>query len=158
MGDSGSARPGVGPVLEIGPLWPALTSSSWAYPLLEVLHLLGLALMLGNLLWVELRVWGVPRSPDGPSMARLAWRVAVLGFVLMAGSGLMMFATQPAELLANRFFVIKMAVVCAAGLNAVAFHVRQGLVRADTLARAQTVLSLGLWLTVLVCGRWIAYA
>jgi hypothetical protein len=43
-------------------------------------------------------------------------------------------------------------------LNAASFHARGGSARLDGLARAQTLLSLGLWLAVIFCGRWIAYA
>jgi hypothetical protein len=139
-------------------LLPALASSSWAYPALEVVHLMGLALLLGNLVLVELRVWGAARTLDLVALSRLALPLSLLGFGLMALSGLLMFATQPAELLANRFFVWKLGLVMLAGGNAVLFHLRGGLQRADALARLQTVLSLGLWLAALVCGRWIAYA
>ena len=75
----------------------------------------------------------------------------------VAASGLLMFATQPAELLANRAFILKLALVQLAGLNAVAFHSRDGLERCDRVARAQTVLSTGLWLGAIASGRWIAY-
>jgi hypothetical protein len=44
-----------------------------------------------------------------------------------------------------------------AGLNAAWFHGRDSLARCDGLARAQTVLSTGLWLGAIGCGRWIAY-
>jgi len=72
--------------------------------------------------------------------------------------GLAMFAAAPAELLANRSFVIKLGLVLLAGLNAAAFHARGGLALADLTARAQTVISLGLWVAVIICGRWIAYS
>jgi hypothetical protein len=50
-----------------------------------------------------------------------------------------------------------MGLVAGAGLNAALFHARDGLGRLDALARAQTVLSLGLWIGAIICGRWIAY-
>jgi hypothetical protein len=68
-----------------------------------------------------------------------------------------MFASQPADLIANRAFVVKIGLVMLAGLNAAAFHARGGLRRLDAFARAQTIVSLGLWLTAMICGRWIAY-
>jgi hypothetical protein len=137
---------------------PAIASHPWLYPALECLHIVGVALLLGNLLLLELRVWGRGRSLDIHALAALALPVALAGFTLLALSGLTMFAAAPAELLANRVFVIKMGLVMLAGLNAAAFHARGGLQRADTIARGQTLLSLGLWLAVIMCGRWIAYA
>ena len=134
-----------------------LASSPWAYPALEVVHITGIALMLGSLVVLELRVWGLaPEVPTLP-LARLALTVSVGGFALIVCSGLLLFAAHPVELLANRAFVIKMGLVMLAGLNAAQFHARGGLLRADRTARVQTALSLGLWLAVIICGRWIAY-
>lgn len=134
-----------------------LASHPTAYPALEVVHIVGIGLLLGSLVLLELRVWGaVPELPLRP-LARLALAVTLAGFALVAASGLLMFATQPAELLANRALQLKLALVLAAGLNAAAFHARGGLERVDRIARAQTVLSTGLWLGAIACGRWIAY-
>lgn len=129
----------------------------WAYPLLEVLHILGIALLVGSLLLLELRIAGLAAALPLVPLARLALPVALLGFALIAASGLLMFAGQAGELLANRAFVLKMLLVMAAGLNAAVFHARGGLQRLDGLARTQTVLSLGLWIAVIIGGRWIAY-
>lgn len=137
--------------------WVDLSAHAWAYPVLEIVHIVGIALLLGNLVLVELRVWGFGASLPRPALARLALRVSLLGFGIAAVSGLVMFSSQPDELLANRSFLVKMALLAMAGINAAAFHVRGGLVRLDRTARAQTALSLGLWLGVIICGRWIAY-
>ena len=134
-----------------------LAAHPWAYPALEAVHLLGIALLLGNLVLLELRLWGRAAALPLPALARAALPLVLAGFGLAAASGLLMFATQPQELLANRLFTLKMGLLLLAGTNAAAFHARGGLARADALARAQTVLSLGLWLAVMVCGRWIAY-
>jgi hypothetical protein len=68
-----------------------------------------------------------------------------------------MFSSQTGELLANRAFLVKIGLLMLAGINAAIFHARGGLQRLDGLARAQTVVSLGLWLAVIIAGRWIAY-
>ena len=112
-----------------------IVSHPWAYPALEVVHIVGIALLLGNLLLFELRVWGFgPELPLQP-LARLALRLV----------------------LAGRIFVLKMALVLLAGLNALWFHARGSLHKLDRPARVQTVVSTGLWLAVIICGRWIAY-
>jgi hypothetical protein len=134
-----------------------IVSHPLAYPALEVVHIVGIALLLGNLAMFELRVWGFgPELPVQP-LARLALRLSLLGFALIGASGLLMFAGQPAELLANRAFVIKMGLVMLAGLNAAMFHARGSLELMDGGARRLTVVSMGLWLGVIICGRWIAY-
>ena len=137
--------------------WVELSAHAWAYPALEIVHIVGIALLLGNLVLVELRVWGLGAALPLAALARLALRVSLLGFGLAAASGLTMFASQPAELLASRAFLVKMALLALAALNAAAFHLRHGLARLDRTARGQTLLSLGLWLGVIICGRWIAY-
>lgn len=137
--------------------WVDLAAHAWAYPALEVVHIVGIGLLLGNLFLVELRVWGLGAALPVVALGRFALGVALCGFGLAAASGLVMFASQPAELLANRAFMLKMVLLMVAGLNAALFHARGGVARADGRARAQTALSLGLWLGVIICGRWIAY-
>ena len=136
---------------------PALASSPWAYPLLEALHVLGVALLVGSLAVLELRVWGRGAELPVQALARLALGTSLIGFGLAGLTGLLMFATAPNELLANRVFTIKMGLLMLAGLNAAWFHARQSLLKLDCLARLQTLLSLGVWVAVIICGRWIAY-
>jgi hypothetical protein len=136
---------------------PALQTHPWAYPALEVVHLFGVALLLGNLVLLELRVFGAGASLPAQPLARLSLGIALAGFALAAASGLLMFMTQPAELLANPAFKIKMGLLLAAAANAGWFHGRGSLARLDALARAQLLLSTLIWLAVLSCGRAIAY-
>ncbi len=136
---------------------PWIASHPIAYPALEVLHIAGIALLLGSLVVLELRVWGLGFELPLRPLARLAVSVTIAGFGLVVCSGLLMFAAHPAEMLSNRAFLVKLGLVLLAGLNAAWFHVRDSLTRCDGLAHAQTVLSLGIWLGAIICGRWIAY-
>lgn len=138
-------------------MFAGLQSHPWAYPVLEIVHLVGIALLLGNLVLFELRVFGRGAALPLRELARLALSLAAGGFLLAAGSGLTMFAVQPAELLANRAFTLKMLLLFAAGCNAAWFHARGSLAHPDGLARVQVLLSTVLWVSVLACGRWIAY-
>jgi hypothetical protein len=135
-----------------------IATHAFAYPLLEVLHLVGIATLFGSLLLFELRVWGFGAALPAEALARLALPLSLAGFALAAATGSLMFASQPGELIANRVFIVKLGLVMLAGLNAASFHARGGSARLDRLARVQTLLSLGLWLAVIFCGRWIAYA
>ncbi len=136
---------------------PWLASHPYAYPALEVVHIVGIALLLGSLVLVELRVWGAGAELPLHALVRLALPVTVAGFALVAMSGLLLFAANPNDMLANRAFLLKLGLVSLAGLNAAFFHTRGSLAMNDGFARAQTVLSLGLWLGAIICGRWIAY-
>jgi len=138
-------------------IWPSFVHHPNVYPALEVLHIVGIAVLVGNLVLFELRVWGFgPALPVGP-LARLALTASLGGFGLAALTGGLMFATQADELLANRAFQLKIALLALAGSNAALFHLRGGLHKLDRVARLQAVLSLGVWLGVIICGRWIAY-
>ena len=135
----------------------SLKTHAWAYPALEVAHIVGIAMLLGNLVLLELRVFGRGAGLPVRDLARLSLSVALCGFALAAASGLLMFATQPAELLASRAFTLKMLLLMLAGCNAAWFHGRGSLARLDGLAKAQMLISTVIWLAVVVCGRWIAY-
>jgi hypothetical protein len=134
-----------------------LATHPWAYPALEALHIVGIALLLGSLVVFELRVFGFGAELPAPAVARLALPLTLAGFALAASTGSLMFASQPGELLTNRAFTIKLGLVMLAGLNAASFHARGGAARLDATARVLTLVSIGLWLAVIVCGRWIAY-
>ncbi|MCX7814815.1 MAG: hypothetical protein N2256_04920 [Tepidimonas ignava] len=138
-------------------MWTALAAHPWAYPLLEVVHLAGIALLLGNLVLLELRVFGAGAALPVAALARLSLALVAVGFALAGASGLLMFGTQPQELLANRAFTVKMGLLVLAGGNAAWFHGRGSLQRLDATARAQMLASTVIWLAVLACGRWIAY-
>lgn len=138
-------------------MFESLRSHVWAYPALEVVHIVGIALLLGNLVLLELRVFGLGATLPVNALSRLSLGVALTGFSVVAASGLLMFASQPAELLANRAFTLKMLLLLAAGCNAAWFHGRGSLEKLDGLAKAQMALSTLVWLAAIACGRWIAY-
>jgi hypothetical protein len=138
-------------------MFTPLVLGSQAYPLLEVVHIAGIALLVGNLVLLELRVFGAGAVLPVRSLARLSLSLAAGGFALAAASGLLMFATQPQELLANRAFTLKMLLLFLAGCNAAWFHGRGSLDLLDGVARAQMFVSTLIWLAVIACGRWIAY-
>jgi hypothetical protein len=131
--------------------WP------WAYPALEVMHLIGVGLLLGNLVLLELRVFGRGSALPVPELARLSLTLVAMGFALAAVSGTLMFATQPGDLLANRAFTLKMLLLFVAGSNAALFHARRSLDKMDLTARTLMVVSTVIWVAVIALGRWIAY-
>jgi len=133
------------------------TAAAWLYPALEVVHLLGVGLLLGNLALLELRVWGVGAALPVQALARLALPLVLGGFALAAFSGLAMLVSQWDDVVNNRAFLLKLLLLTAAGTNAAFFHTRGSLQLLDATARWQSALSLGLWVLVVACGRAIAY-
>jgi hypothetical protein len=138
-------------------VFAALKSHLWAYPALEIVHITGIGLLLGNLVLLELRVFGLGAALPVKDLSRLSLGIALAGFSLAAASGLLMFASQPSELLGNRAFTLKMLLLLAAACNAAWFHGRGSLNRLDVWARVQMLVSTVIWLAVVACGRWIAY-
>ncbi len=138
--------------------WAApLRTHPWAYPALEALHIVGIALLLGNLVLVELRVWGRGAALPMKDLAQLSLSLAVFGFGIALTTGALMFMSQAQELIGNRAFVIKMLLVMLAGVNAAVLHTRGGLSKLDGWVKAQTALSVLIWLCVVALGRGIAY-
>jgi hypothetical protein len=131
--------------------WP------WAYPALEVIHLIGVALLLGNLVLLELRVFGRGAALPVSELARLSLMLVAIGFSMAAISGTVMFATQPGDLLANRAFTLKMLLLFVAGSNAAMFHARQSFEKMDLTARMLMLVSSVIWVAIIALGRWIAY-
>lgn len=138
-------------------MFKGIELSSWGYPVLEIVHILGIAMLLGNLVLLELRVFGRGKNLPVADLARLSLGLAAIGFSLAALSGLLMFGTRPAELLSNRAFTLKMLLLLTAACNAAWFHARQSLAKLDFTARTLMVVSTVIWVGVVTCGRWIAY-
>ena len=138
-------------------MFKGIELSSWAYPVLEIIHIFGIGMLLGNLVLLELRVFGRGKNLPVADLARLSLGLAAIGFSMAALSGVLMFSTRPAELLSNRAFTLKMVLLFTAACNAGWFHARQSLEKLDFTARALMVVSMLIWIAVVACGRWIAY-
>lgn len=132
----------------------------WLFSVYETLHFIGLSLMVGALLVIDLAVMGaLPMIPL--SRAMLLVRYAVLGFAINLITGVGFFCFNPEGYWSNPAFRLKMLAVLLAGANAVWFALRaQPRLRlrgdaapADTATRVSAGLSLGLWLAVIVAGR-----
>ena len=141
-----------------------ILSSAWLWPSLEIVHFVGLSLLLGSLLVIDLRLAGFFRSVHlGATHALLPW--TFLGFGLNLISGALFVLGDPARYTANVGFRWKMVLVLIAGLNALWFYWKINPVmkswspNGDTPALAKTIafISLGTWTGVLLLGRLIPY-
>jgi hypothetical protein len=141
-----------------GAIW--LQQSGTAYLFVNAAHILGIGLLLGSILPLDLRLLGffrgIPIEVIGPFLARSA----STGLLLAILTGLWLFSVKPEEYLANDAFRWKAALLALSLIN-VAIQ-RRGLKAAGRwqltpVARISAGLSLGLWLSVLVAGRWIGF-
>ncbi len=141
-----------------------ILSSAWLWPSLEIMHFVGLSLLLGSLLVIDLRLAGFFRRVHlGATHALLPW--TFVGFGLNLISGTLFVLGDPARYTANIGFLWKMVLVLIAGLNALWFYWKINPVmtswspNGDTSALAKTIafVSLGTWTGVLLLGRLIPY-
>lgn len=140
-----------------------IRQSALAYPALSALHILGIALLLGNILLLDLRLLGVLRQSALSDLLKLFSRLAGIGLLLAIGSGVLLFSVQPLQYLSNQAFLLKMLLLALALLNLLIVHLSRAWQQACTGGPVSNSLkltaasSLLLWLTILVAGRWIAF-
>ena len=125
----------------------------WVFPTLETLHFIGMAMLFGVVVVIDLRVIGVLRGPSVAELHRFL-PMAFIGFVINLASGLLCFAADPAAYAFNAAFRFKMLCILLAGLNALWFRYNDP---SKTPALVASVLSILLWLAVIAGGRIIPY-
>ncbi len=139
----------------------ALRMSRWLYASVNTAHVLGIALLVGAILPLDLRLLGLWRGVPRDALVRVLVPVAATGLALALTAGALLFATRAPEYAALTVFRVKLALVALGAGAALALHLRHGprLQHASraTLARA-AALSMTCWLGALVAGRMIAFA
>jgi len=159
--------PAAGPIgaIEASGLGQAMRQSLWLYPIVEIVHIVGLALLFGSIVVFDLRLLGFTREVSVRRLSRhvLPWTAA--SFILIVPSGLAMFVAHASDFIANPVFALKIGLIFAAGINAAVFHtsVFRNASGWDfgplppPAARLAGGLSLLLWISVIACGRLLAY-
>jgi hypothetical protein len=155
--------------LEGSSLGQAMRQWLWLYPSVEVVHLVGIALLFGSIVVLDVRLLGISRQIPVRVLARhvLPWTAA--SFLLIVPSGLLMFLAHASEFIESEVFILKMLLIMAAGLNAALFHSitfrtadvwdseEMRRLPPPPSARLAGTLSLVLWISVIACGRLLAY-
>ena len=136
----------------------------WGYPLLETMHTLGMAMLIGSLGLINLRVLGYkPELPliDSRQLLPLAW----IGFTLNAISGSLLFTSSAVEFFHSYTFRIKMTLIVLGGINAALLAQRVFKEAAAGTAPAPPTVgtrwiaatSLIFWFGAICAGRLVAY-
>ncbi|MDR2212775.1 MAG: hypothetical protein LBE21_04025 [Pseudomonadales bacterium] len=147
--------------LENQPAVVAFSESLFAYPVVQGLHVLSLALAVGLLALADLRLARVlfTAYPAKVVVAGLRpWFIG--GYALMFVTGVLLFLPKASALYASPLFWTKMALIALAGVNALYFELnyRQGHDAPESLRpKLAGLASLGLWVAVIVTGRLLAY-
>jgi hypothetical protein len=136
--------------------------SIWLFPVLEAVHLVGLCLLGGTVLLVDLRMLGLTmRQQTAAALAEQMrpWLVSALGVLIV--TGVLLFLSEAVKCYYNQSFWVKMTALPIA--LAFTFLVRERFARKEELdtngtTKVIAIVSMTLWFTVAAAGRWIGFS
>jgi uncharacterized protein DUF6644 len=166
----GAGAPTALGALEASGLGQAMRQWLWLYPAVEIVHIVGIALLFGSIAVLDLRLLGFSRTIPVKRLAKhvLPWTAA--SFLLIVPSGLLMFTAHASDFISSPVFVVKMCLIMSAGLNAALFHTivfpsvevwdaeEMRKLPPPPSARISAAVSLAIWISVIACGRLLAYS
>jgi hypothetical protein len=144
--------------LEQSGLGMAARGSAWLYPLVNLVHVLGAALLVGAIATFDVQL--LRGAPHLRTTYRAAMPVAALGLALQIVSGIVLLSADATAVVRNPAFQFKMAMFALGLVNVAVFYWRYGgALAADTpLDRGGfAAVSLASWVLVLLAGRATAY-
>ncbi len=135
-----------------------LRFSRWGYASVNAAHILGLSLLVGSIVPLDLRLAGAWRNAPLEVLARVLVPTAAGGLALALVTGSLLFVTRAPEYAALPLFLVKMALVAFGAAHALVVHATRALLHAGAEARRRIgLVSMATWVTVLVCGRLLAF-
>ena len=152
--------------LESSNLATGIRDSLYLFPLIESFHVIGLTMVFGTIVIVDLRLLGIasirrPFTRITSDIMKWTWAA----FVWTATTGVLMFITNANVYYHNFFFRTKIVLLALAGMNVVIFELTSGRTvhhwhkdaAAPLAGRTAAILSLLLWITIIFMGRWIGF-
>jgi len=137
----------------------------WVWPTCEILHYIGLSLLLGTVGLFDLRVLGVAKSIPPATIHRLIpWGIG--GYILNVLTGIVFFSGHPDQYFYNNAGRLKALLMVIAGINIAAFYGSTAFPEmtklpagADAPTRIKVIagVSLAMWVGVLICGRMLTW-
>lgn len=137
-----------------------LRSARWGYAAVNATHILGIALLIGAILPLDLRLLGLWRGVERSGLLRVLVPTAAAGLVLSASAGLLLFSVRASDYAALTVFQLKLALIAVGTLSALWAHFRNGFLletASDLRLRLHAAVSILCWLGALACGRLIAF-
>jgi len=147
--------------LEATPSAQYLRASLWGYAAVSGAHILGIALLVGSILPLNLRLLGLWPSIPRANLLRVLVPIAATGLALAALTGSLLFSVRAQEYASVGYLQAKIVLVLLGLLSALAIHGAYGLTLGEASERRlsfHALFSLGCWLGALACGRLIAFA
>ena len=153
--------------IEGSALGNALRSAGvWTYGVLNLGHVLGLSLLIGSVVLLDLRLLGVWRDTPVAALARPTVPLAGIGLVISLASGISMISVNATEYYGNPFLLLKFGAIALGLVNIVvvsrlpAWRIKGERELTDRERRQLAAgggVSLAAWLFALGCGRMIGY-
>ena len=147
--------------LEGTALAQALRGSRWFYAGVNAAHIFAIALLIGSIIPLNLRLFGVWRGISREAVVRVLAPVAASGLILALITGPLLFSVRAREYSDVGFLQLKLAFITVGVLSALSLCRAHGFLLKDAprghLA-GHAVVSTVCWLGALVCGRLIAFA
>jgi hypothetical protein len=138
-------------------------SSVWAYPFVNLIHLLGLTLLIGPIGLLDLRLLGFGRHFNVADVSSALTPYAVVGLLLLIGSGALLFSADALPLHGNPLLQLKLGCIVLGLANALAFRrlwshrLYDWDLHPPSCGRMQAFLSLMIWPAAATLGRLLAY-
>jgi len=140
----------------------AIGDTTWAFPVIETIHILALTVMFGAMILIDLRLVGLGMKKETVSLlTRNLEPYMTWGLIVMLVSGFLLFSSEAMKCYGNDGFRLKMELLVPAVLFQFTFF--RWVTRQDDSKRsnaagwAACVLSTVLWMGVGVCGRSIGF-
>lgn len=135
-----------------------LRYSRWGYAAVSTIHVLGISLLIGAIVILDLRLLGLWRSIEPGPLYRALSRIAATGLIVAIGSGFLLFSVRATEYAALDLFLVKIVLVIIGTVLAALLHFGFDLAYTTRARQRLTgAVSLLLWPSVLVCGRLLAF-
>ncbi|NRG16964.1 hypothetical protein HPQ64_04620 [Rhizobiales bacterium] len=142
-----------------------MKSEPWLYPFVNFAHILGIALLFGAILPLDLRLMGLWRSIPLAELKRILVPVSAFGLLVAVSTGVLMISVKASEYLAMPVMQAKLALIAIGILNALALRIVPAwrlLAQVDsrgTISRFRWAgfMSATIWIAVIGCGRAIGY-
>jgi hypothetical protein len=152
--------------LEATQIATALRNSIWSYPLVNTAHIFGVALLIGSVVPLDLRLLGLWGSVSLAPLWTVLTRTAGIGLVVAIIFGALLFITRATEYVASDLFIAKMFLVLLGTANTLMLrmpteaqesHIASTRVKPSARLRVVAGISLAAWLSALTLGRLIGY-
>jgi len=147
--------------LEATAVAQTLRTSRWLYAATNTAHVFGIALLVGAILPLDLRLLGWWPDVPRPPLVRVLVPMAATGLALAVAAGGLLFSVRAREYAGVGFLQAKLALVAVGTLGALALHHAHGFLletAPDRRLAGHALLSLVCWPSALLCGRLIAFA